>query len=90
MIKQVTADRLRVASTELSEIYTKLFKIEQLTGRKHTTGREKDARELAESLSISGTLLECADLNIPIWDIQIGASERAERLIDSWARVVDE
>ena len=92
MIKQVTANKGGVASNELTELYTKIFRIEQFVGRKHTKGREPDARVLADSLSISSAYMleKCADLNIPIWDIKRAASERVERLIDSWSRVVDE
>ena len=88
MIKQTDADRLRVASSELSELYTTIFKIEQFVGRKHTKGREQEARVLADSLSISSAYMveKCADLNIPIWDIKRSAQERTERLIDDWSR----
>ena len=88
MIKQTDADRLRVASSELSELYTTIFKIEQFVGRKHTKGREQEARVLADSLSISSAYMveKCADLNIPIWDIKRSALERTDRLIDDWSR----
>lgn len=88
MIKQTDADRLRVASSELSELYTTIFKIEQFVGRKHTKGREQEARVLADSLSISSAYMveKCADLNIPICDIKRSASLRVERLIDDWSR----
>ncbi len=87
MIKQVTADRLRVVSNEMSEMYSTIFKIEQLVGRKHTAGREREARVLAGSLSIrcSYMLRNCADLGIPAGDIKRAALNRAAGLIDTWS-----
>ena len=92
MIKQVNADRCRVAYDELGELYTTIFKIEQFVGRKHTEGREQEARVLADSLSISSAYMleKCADLNIPILEIKRSAQERTERLIDTWSTQEDE
>jgi len=87
MIKQVNADMCRVAYNELGELYSRIFRIEQFVGRKHTKGREREARILSDSIGIKSSygLEKCADLGIPIWEIMRSAQERTERLIDTWS-----